>query len=278
MRYIILLLILISSFSYTAHGQTDTARHNYNLFNPVPKDKMKDMETDRPDVTESAYTVEAGHFQVESDLFKQVHNKSNGIKSVQNNYNIANLKLGLTEKMDLQLVVPTYVSTTTRELNTNKIIDKTSGIDDLTLRLKYNIWGNAGGKTALAVLPFISFPTSSFANNGVQGGVTFPFALKLNDEWNFGSQASLSVVKEDDDKYYTEYLYSFTFGKELTKQLSGFVESYVTYSAYTKIADTYANGGLIFSVTDNFNIDAGINYGLNSTADKLFFVGFSFRY
>lgn len=277
MRYIIL-LISLGSLSSFAYGQTDTARHSYSLFNPVPKNKMKDMETDRPDVTESAYTVEAGHFQVESDLFKQVRNKSDGVKIVENDYNLANLKLGLTEKMDLQLVVPTYVSTTTRDAITNKIIDKTSGIDDLTLRLKYNLWGNAGGKTALSVLPFISLPTSSFANNKVQGGLTFPFALKINEEWNFGSQASVSVVNEDDDKYHTEYLYSFTFGKKLSKQLSGFVESYVNYSAYTKIADTYANGGLIFSATDNFNIDAGINYGLNSTADKLFFVGFSFRY
>jgi hypothetical protein len=277
MRYIILLLSIGSLCSVT-YGQSDTGRHNYNLFNPVPKNKMKDMETDRPDVTESAYTVEAGHFQVESDLFKQVRNKSDGVKTVENDYNLANLKLGLTEKMDLQLVVPTFVSTTTRDINTNKLIDKTSGIDDLTLRLKYNIWGNAGGKTALSVLPFVSLPTSSFADNKVQGGLTLPFALKINDEWNFGSQASISVVNEDDDKYHTEYLYSFTFGKELSKQFSCFVESYVNYSAYTKIADTYANGGLIFSATDNFNIDAGINYGLNSTADKLFFVGFSFRY
>jgi hypothetical protein len=277
MRYIIL-LISLGSLSSFAYGQTDTARHSYSLFNPVPRNKMKDMETDRPDVTESAYTVEAGHFQVESDLFKQVRNKIDGLKTLENDYNLANLKLGLTEKMDLQLVVPTYVSTTTRDANTNKIINKTSGIDDLTLRLKYNIWGNADGKTALSVLPFISLPTSSFADNKVQGGLTFPFALKINEEWNFGSQASFSVVNEEDDKYHTEYLYSFTFGKKLTKQLSGFVESYVNYSAYTKIADTYANGGLIFSVTDNFNIDAGVNYGLNSTADKLFFVGFSFRY
>lgn len=28
---------------------------------------MRDFETDRPDVTESAYTVDAGHFQLETD-------------------------------------------------------------------------------------------------------------------------------------------------------------------------------------------------------------------
>jgi hypothetical protein len=29
---------------------------------------MREMSTDRPDQTESAYTVDAGHFQVEMDL------------------------------------------------------------------------------------------------------------------------------------------------------------------------------------------------------------------
>lgn len=277
MRYITLLIIISLSTS-VAYGQADTTKHKYSIFNPVPRDKMKDMETDRPDVTESAYTVEAGHFQVETDLFRHARNKNDGVKSIENTYNLANYKLGLTEKMDIQLVMPTYVTTTTRDLATGKLIDKQSGFDDISLRLKYNLWGNAGGKTALSLLPFVTFPTSSFASNGVQGGITIPFALKINDDWNFGSQVSVSLAKEDDDNYHGEYLYSFTFGRTVTSKLNCFVEAYATYNAYSKITDTYANGGLIFSVTDNLNIDAGLNYGLNKSADKVYFVGLSFRY
>src|SRR5262245_25948677 len=40
----------------------------YNLFNPTPRDLMREMSTDRPDQTESPYTVDAGHFQMEMDL------------------------------------------------------------------------------------------------------------------------------------------------------------------------------------------------------------------
>ncbi|TSD65044.1 transporter [Inquilinus sp. KBS0705] len=277
MRYIILLLVL-GSFSATTYGQTDTTRHKYNLFSPVPRDKMKDMETDRPDVTESAYTVEAGHFQVESDLVKQVRNKADGLKSMQSIFNLANFKLGLTEKTDIQLVIPTHVRNTTRHAITNELIDESAGFDDITLRVKYNIWGSGGGKSALAVLPFVSLPTSSFASNGVQGGVTFPFALELNEKTSFGAQTTISFVKEDNNKYYTDMLYSFTFGRSLFKKLDGFVEGVSTYSPYAKKTDFYANGGLIFSATNNLNIDAGVNIGLNTGADKIFFLGFSFRY
>jgi hypothetical protein len=277
MRFIISAFILCSIGTF-AYGQEDTTKHNYNLFNPVPRDKMKDMETDRPDVTESAYTVEAGHFQVESDLFKQVRVKAGGVQSIQTAYNVGNYKLGLTPKMDIQLVVPTYVINTTRDVATQAITDKASGFDDVTLRLKYNVWGGSGGKSALAVLPFVSLPTSSFASNGVQGGITFPFALAVTEQTSFGAQATISFVKEDNNRYYTNMLYSFTFGHPLLKQLDGFVEGVATYSPYSKTTDTYANGGLIFSANSNLNIDAGLNYGLNKSAGNIYFIGFSFRY
>ena len=62
-----------SVFSSFTYAQNDTTAYKiasmpYNLFHPVPKNEMKEMATDRPDVTESAYTVAPGHFQIESDL------------------------------------------------------------------------------------------------------------------------------------------------------------------------------------------------------------------
>jgi len=255
----------------------DTTSPKYSLFNPVPKDKMKDMETDRPDATESAYTVEAGHFQMESDLFRHLRNKNNEMVNTGIGFNLGNYKLGLTERMDIQLVIPTYVSNSTRERSANKIISRTRGFDDITLRVKYNLWGFAGGRTALAVLPFLSFPTSSFSRNGVQGGIILPFALELKQGLNFGTQAGMEIVKEDDNRYHSDFLYSFTFGKSISAKVDVFVEVFTSYSPYLNNTDIYADGGIIFSISKNFNIDAGFNYGINKDADKIFFTGFSFR-
>lgn len=279
-RHFITILItgLFASFAY---GQTDTAKlkttnRKYSLFYPVPKDKMKEMETDRPDATESAYTVEAGHFQMESDLLRHLWNKTNGMVNIENAFNLGNYKLGLTERMDIQFVVPAYVSHSIRERITNKIISRTGGWDDITLRLKYNLWGNAGGKTALAVLPFLSFPTSSFSNNGIQGGIILPFALQLKEGLNFGTQTGMELLK-DDNRYHADFLYSFTFGKSVSSKLNVFAEAFASFSPYLKNTDIYANGGVIFSVSKNFNIDAGFNYGIDKDADRIFFTGFSFR-
>jgi hypothetical protein len=43
---------------------------NYSLFNPIPKDQMRPFSIDRPDVTESPISVDAGHFQFEGDLYR----------------------------------------------------------------------------------------------------------------------------------------------------------------------------------------------------------------
>jgi hypothetical protein len=41
----------------------------YTLFNPTPVDKMRAFNTDRPTKSNVPYTVDAGHFQYEGDLF-----------------------------------------------------------------------------------------------------------------------------------------------------------------------------------------------------------------
>ena len=43
-------------------------KSSYTIFNPVPRDLMRELTPDRPDKTESPYTVDAGHFQLEMDF------------------------------------------------------------------------------------------------------------------------------------------------------------------------------------------------------------------
>jgi hypothetical protein len=55
----------------------DPNKWQYNLFSPTPRALMRDMSTDRPDKTESPYTVDAGHFQFEADLVSFGIDRSN---------------------------------------------------------------------------------------------------------------------------------------------------------------------------------------------------------
>jgi hypothetical protein len=43
-------------------------KSQYWLFNPVPADQMRDFSTDRPPKANLPFTVDAGHFQYETDI------------------------------------------------------------------------------------------------------------------------------------------------------------------------------------------------------------------
>lgn len=152
MKYFSLILSLFISFKSYSQQSADSSKSNYNLLHPTPKNLMRDFETDRPDVTESAYSVDAGHFQVETDLFKTEHYHLDKTKTNNNYYNTANVKMGITNFLDLQVVVATLNSSGT--VNGNAIL-KRSDFGGFTFRLKQNLWGNDKGKTALAILPIL---------------------------------------------------------------------------------------------------------------------------
>lgn len=119
MKYIILFFAAFYSLG-KAQAQPDLIKHSYNLFRPTPKDQMRGFETDRPDMTESAYTVDAGHFQLETDLFKTDRSSVDGIKTIQNSFNVVNLKLGLTNSLDVQFIAESFVSTKVTDQNSTK--------------------------------------------------------------------------------------------------------------------------------------------------------------
>jgi hypothetical protein len=277
MKYLTALVLLMTCNTFNSFSQKADTLRKYTLFHAVPREKMREMQTDRPDVTESAYTVDAGHFQVESDAIKWIHNKTSQI--IDNAYynNLINLKAGLTNSTDLQLVMESYVWHEVKEASSTT---RQSGFGNLTIRLKQNLWGNSSGKSALAIMPYVSVPTSRFEENKQPGGgLIIPFALKMKNDWSFGTQTAIDFGKpEPGQSFQTELLTSLTFGKSFNSRLDAFIEANNTFTVEDDQYDLFLNGGLVYSLTDNFNIDAGINYGITKSSDKVYFIGFSFRY
>jgi len=77
-------------------------KSQYNLFNPVPREAMRPLITDRPSLTEGPYTVDAGHFQVESDIGTWTHDTdASGVVSEMTKLASVNLKTGLLPSLDL---------------------------------------------------------------------------------------------------------------------------------------------------------------------------------
>ena len=62
-----------------------------------------------------------------------------------------NFKAGLLNTVDVQLVYDNYLNVQTKDSLGNAATQ--SGFGDFTTRLKINLWGDDGGKTAFALLP-----------------------------------------------------------------------------------------------------------------------------
>jgi hypothetical protein len=281
-----------------ADGADAGDKSRYTLFNPTPRELMREMTTDRPDKTESPYTVDAGHFQFEMDLVNYTYDRerAGGVDTRVDAFAIApiNLKVGLCNQADLQVVIETWNDLRTK---TTVAIPPSGhppppgvtqnlhqrGFGDVTMRLKYNFWGNDGGKTAFAAMPFLKLPTNQdeLGNNSVEGGLILPLAVELPHGFGMGVMTEFDFNRDaTGDGYHTEFVNSITFNHGIVGQLGGYVEFFSTVSA-ERDADWIGSVdlGLTYGLTENVQLDAGVNIGVTKAADDVNpFVGLSWRF
>ncbi len=254
----------------------------YNLFNPVPENLMRELNSDRPDETESPYTVDAGHYQLEMDFANYTYNQTGGTTTKAWNAGDFNLRIGLLNQTELNLIFDNYLNVRTEDRATGTTMTQ-SGVGDFTTRIKINLWGDDGGKTAFALLPFVKFPTSTdnLGNNAVEGGMIFPLAVKLPHDFEMSLETAVSFMKNDDNGgYHEDFINSVSVDHHIVGKLSGYLEffsdiSTESHAGWIGTADT----GLEFLVTENVQLDCGCNFGVTQSAnDYNPFAGITVRF
>lgn len=228
------------------------------------------MATDRPDITESPFSVKYGHWQFELETVSvslDGHGQTEDWGSV-------NIKYGLTHHTDIQFVTPAWHAG-----------DGEDGWTDTEIRFKWNLTGREsydGGKAnspvAVALMPYLKLPTASRAigNGDVEGGLIIPFAFTKTP---LACMVQAGVIRnENDDGCTGAFTFSATYGFELSDKVSAFTEL-VTTLPLEGAAESYANAGLVFEINPLWFVDAGVNVGLNDEAtDIRFFTGMSRRF
>lgn len=279
----ILLVAFVALSSANAGNETPkisptTNKWQYNLLRPTPRDLMREMSTDRPDKTESPFTVDAGHFQLEADLvsFGIDQRTADGSRAFGVNAGNVNLKAGLFNNVDMQVVVENYVY---EQVRADGVTERKSGFGDLTTRLKVNLWGNDGGTTAFGVMPFVKFPTNTggLGNKQVEGGVILPLAVELPYGWGMGVMTEVDIAYREDGGYGPDFINSITFSHDIVGNLAGYGEFFSQLSA-AELAITL-DAGLTYALTDDIQLDVGCNFGVTEAAEDFNpFVGVSVRY
>lgn len=278
-------LVGLVQISY-AGDETPPDKSGYNLFRPTPDALLRELATDRPDKTENPYTVDAGHFQHEMDLLGYTYDrmKSGGADRTVRSLDVApfNVKVGISNSSDLQLIVETFTVQKTRDhvAGTRETI---SGFGDVTVRWKLNFWGNDGGKTGLGMISFAKFPTSQngLGNDAVEGGVILPLEIKLAKDWDLGMMTEVDFRQNSNNSaYHAESINTITVAHRIVGELEGYVEFYANVSG-ERNADWIGtfDFGATYKFTPNLQLDAGVNIGVTRSADDVNpFVGLTVRY
>ncbi len=234
----------------------------------------RQLSTDRPDRTESPYTVPRGWMQIESDLVSWGRLDGDDERVTSTQVATLNMKLGVTDRLDLQVLFNPWVLTDSEMEGVPAVED--DGTGQAGLRVKINLFGN-DEDTALALLPFATVPTEEDdVFDLVTWGLVIPYSMPIGD--NAALSAMLGATRVNNEHWWVTT--SASLSSSLAGDLGGFAELYLSRDTFESdaIDDATFDVGLTYAPGD-WQLDAGVYRGLDSvTEDWRFFLGASGRF
>jgi len=276
---------LVAGVCAPAHAQSAAQpdKSQYWLLNPVPTDQMRDFNTDRPPKANVPYTVDAGHFQYETDIVN-LANLANG--ATQTSILLApnpTFKVGLTNNVDFEVNAPTLVGVHTFNSATNPS-STIWGLDDVFLRTKVNLWGNDGGTSAFALIPYVKAPTAppGIGNGATEGGVIAPLSFSLPDGFTLLFNSEIDDLKNNADSgRHANFMNLVNVSHQVVKDVTIYLEFWSDFNndPTQRTTQLSYDVAVTWLVRPNLQLDAGVDVGLTSSTPTIqLFAGVSQRF
>lgn len=252
----------------------------------TPDADMCAFSPERPTKVSSPCTVDAGHFQYETDFFNYTHTNYAGAGTQSYETFDPTIKPGITNWMDFEVVTGCYQNTTTYANLDGSLIASGRGYGDTFFKAKFSLLGNDGGTFALAVIPYVKAPASApvVSNGHVEGGVIVPLQIALPEDFSLVLQTEYDVLKNaNDNQQHANLTDIITLSGPLpfiSKDLTLSVEFYsaVGTDAFIKLVYTF-DVGLGYLIFSNMQLDVGANFGVTRASPDLnVYTGFSVRF
>ncbi|HEY5105766.1 MAG TPA: transporter [Caulobacteraceae bacterium] len=260
-------------------------KSGFTVFNPTPTADLRALCTDRPSKSASPCTVDAGHFQVESDVFNFTADTSGG--ATTNTYLLSNptLKLGLTNTLDVELSITPYEVITVRDHATDAR-SRAEGIGDLFAKVKWNLLGDDGGNIGLAISPYIKIPTANgqIGNRAVEGGLVGLTSFTLPKGWSLNLDPEVDVLRDaTDGSRHINLQAPLSLNHAVSKEVTATLELWAdaNFDPVGTITQASFDLGLAWIPTKipTFQLDGGVNFGLDrSTPAAQLYIGASKRF
>ena len=270
-----------------ADDATDPAapdKSGYNLFNPTPDDEMRKFTPDRPAKGFSVRTIDAGHFELETDLTNYTTSNDQGVITRSWQALDPTMKVGLTNWMDVEVQLNGLQTSQSFDGASGAPLLTATGFGDVLLRAKMNMFGNDSGFAGLALIPYVKLPSSApvISNGAVEGGLIAPLALRP-DDFIITLMTEVDVLKTatGNGRYA-----NFVNLVGVSHPIPGLDGANATVELFSSAGtDPGTPPVYTFDLGANYRldqhtiIDVGLNLGLNSAAPRAqVYSGISFRF
>jgi Putative MetA-pathway of phenol degradation len=222
--------------------------------------------TDRPTKSSYACTVDAGHFQYESDVVNESYLRLDG--ATTRDWIIFNptLKYGLTSDVDVEANISPLEIVSSRDKNGAH--ETLAGSGDLYLRLKYEFLNISGGNLQMAVVPYIKAPTArqGIGDGATEGGVLIPLNYKLTDTLTLTTVPEVDSFKDASTSgYHLNTVQLMTLGVSLPHGFNVYGELWGDWNFEPEgtLRECSADLAVTYGPTQYLQLDTGINFGLN---------------
>jgi hypothetical protein len=251
-------------------GDPPPDKSGFSLFDPVPEAQLRAFSPDRPTKANGPFTVDAGHFQYETDFAVYSRGNQDGARLTGWTAFDPLLKLGLTDRLDAELQVTGLQSATQAAGGASTTA---RGMGDTIVRAKWNLEGNDGGDRAAALLPYLKIPTapSSLGNGSVEGGLMLPAVFNLPGGYALAAMPEVDFLRNSSGggRHATVDLV-LNASHALDSRWTASVEWWGSWPLRSGERTGYsADAALAFAVTPSVQLDVGANYGLNGTAPRV---------
>lgn len=249
-------------------------KSGFTLFNPTPESALRDFAADRPAKSYGPTTIDAGRVQLEVELFNYTNQKIDGIRTQTYVGPNPTARIGLTNNVELQLNMSPFVHQNVRDTLAGTSTNA-SGVSDLFARAKVNVWGNEGGKTALAIMPYVKFgtaPVSLGGNQTTEYGIIAPFSITLpenrslvfNSEWD-------NLKNANDGNFHSQFVNTISLSGPIAKDvtLTGELWSQINVDPARTGHQYSFDTALAWVPKPNLQFDVGANFGLNKETPAL---------
>jgi hypothetical protein len=131
-------------------------------------------------------------------------------------------------------------------------------------------WQDPQLGAAAAVIPYVKIPSraTGIGNNHVEGGIIFPWAMKLGPGSEAGAMASWDILRNDANDGYDSRWFASAFARQhLFAGLGAYAEATLQISSASSSSFVGTLGaGVTFDFSKKFQLDYGLSRGLGGRA------------